>query len=383
MTRQNTTLTPSRWKRLAFAAIGVFLGIAVPLGCAELALRLLPTNDGMLPEPVNAASPIFHFKPNRELTWSRGWDFRIVNRARVNNAGFVNDQIYDADDPRPLLAVVGDSYVEAVMIPSAATFHARLAAAAPARRLYTFAASGAPLSQYAAYARHARKVWRAEALVVVVIGNDFDESLAHYRTAAGFHHYVQTSDGSLKLARFDFQPGAVRTITEHSALARYLLFNIQAHEHVRGLLTFLPAFLRPARAEEYAGNTAALADRERIERSEDATRAFLRDVVSDAGWRPDQVMFVMDGARYPAGEAGLAGTYFGRMRSFFMEAARSRGFAVLDLDEAFFARYRAEPLRFELPDDGHWNAAAHAIVAEAIAGTEFFQRWQSSGTAGR
>lgn len=364
-------------RKFLFASIAILLGIAMPLALAEIGLRILPTNEGMMPPAVNAASPIFHFQPNRELVWSRGWDFKTVNRIRVNNAGFVNDQDYDANDSRPLLAVVGDSYVEAVMIPRRETFHARLAARAPVGRVYTFAVSGAPLSQYVAFAQHARSVWKAEALIVAIVGNDFDESLARYRTGPGFHHYVETPDGSLDLRRYDFQPGLLRAVVERSALARYLLYNIQAHEHLRGLIGLLPDFIRPARADVFVGNTAANADRERVHQSERAVRAFLRDIVSYAGWRPEQVMFAVDGARYPSNAPAVAASYFGQMRSFFMAEARRGGFAVLDLDAAFFARYRAAPVQFEMPDDGHWNATAHGIVADAVAQSAFFRHWQT------
>ena len=115
----------------------------------EATLRFLPVSDSLRTQPVNAANPVYHFEPNRDVLRSQGWNFEMVNRVHVNNAGFVNDQDYVADDPRPLLAVVGDSYVEALNVPPSETLHARLARAAGGKaRVYSFAASGAPLSQY-------------------------------------------------------------------------------------------------------------------------------------------------------------------------------------------------------------------------------------------
>src|SRR5690606_25729789 len=146
-------------------AIAIALGLVVPIGAAELALRLLPVNEGLMVQPVNASNPVFHFAPNRSSVWSRDWDFKLVNYVRTNNAGFVNDQDYRKDDPRPLLAVVGDSYVEALMVPFGQTLHGRLAAAsAPWGRVYSFGGSGAPLSQYLVWAQYAREEWNANAL---------------------------------------------------------------------------------------------------------------------------------------------------------------------------------------------------------------------------
>ena len=77
--------------------------------------------------PVDAADPVLHFTPNRPFTNSLGWNFHNVVHGRVNNAGFVNDQDYVRDGP-PLIAVIGDSFIEAQMVPYAAV------AARPARR---------------------------------------------------------------------------------------------------------------------------------------------------------------------------------------------------------------------------------------------------------
>ena len=92
-----------------FPALSILIGVAFALAIGEVACRVLPVNDGLMAMPVSESEPVFHFTPNRHVTWSRDWNFSIVNRIRVNNAGYVNDQDYDARDPRPLLAVVGDS----------------------------------------------------------------------------------------------------------------------------------------------------------------------------------------------------------------------------------------------------------------------------------
>jgi hypothetical protein len=70
--------------------------------------------------PVTAADPVLHFTPNRPFTNSLGWNLHNVVRGRVNNAGFVNDQDYARDGP-PLIAVIGDSFIEAQMVPYAET----------------------------------------------------------------------------------------------------------------------------------------------------------------------------------------------------------------------------------------------------------------------
>lgn len=367
-----------------FAALSILIGLIAALVFGEVVFRFLPVNDGLMAMPVNAQSPVFHFTPDRKVQWSRDWNFAIVNPIRVNNAGFINDRDYDASDRRPLLAVVGDSFVEASMVPTHDTLHARLAAAvAPGARVYSLAASGAPLSQYLIWAREARVRFKAQALVIVVVGNDFDESLAIYKTGPGFHHYAPDADGTLRLQRVDYRPSTVRVIARKSALVRYILFNLQAQEHLADLVGMITNLVQPAHAEQYVGNTAAAADADRLRWSEAAVRAFFRDLTEYAGWRPGEVLFLLDGIRYPSDSPAVAASYFARMRTFFLEEARRRGYEAIDMDPVFFAHFRATGDRFEYPTDSHWNSVAHGLAATAALRSSVVSHWRRSTGQGQ
>ena len=104
-----------RWQRrdLSFDCRG---RAPVPAGCV-----------GNAHAPVTTQSPIYHFTPNRDFLFSRDWDMVLANRGRINNAGFVNDQDYRKDDRLPLLAMVGDSMIEAAMLAHRDTVQGRLA----------------------------------------------------------------------------------------------------------------------------------------------------------------------------------------------------------------------------------------------------------------
>ncbi|MDJ0896496.1 MAG: hypothetical protein QNJ92_15225 [Alphaproteobacteria bacterium] len=358
------------------ALLATGLGTLLAFGLAEGFLRLLPVNEGLRAMPVDVENPVFRFTPNRDVTWSRDWNFSIVNRIRVNNAGYVNTQDYVRQDS-PLLAVVGDSYVEAAMVPYEDTLYGRAAATAlDVGRVYSFAASGAPLSQYVVWAREAKAEWGANALVVVVIANDFDESLVEYKSAPGFHHYERDANGVLTLRRHDYSPNPLREVVRRSALFRYLVFNLQALERLKLLVREIGA--SPAQAQEFVGNTPAAASEKRLQDARDAIAAFLRDLVAVAGWTPSDVLFLVDGIRYPDPSPEVAASYFVKMREHFIAASRQQGFGVIDLDHAFFARHRADQSRFEFPTDAHWNAIAHGVAADALVNSALFERWARS-----
>jgi len=359
-------------KPALFALIAMALGTLFALVSAEALFRFLPVSDGLMAMPVHAGAPVFRFSPDRELTWSRDWNFSIVNRIRVNNAGYVNDQDY-VRDSRPLLAIVGDSYVEAAMVAPEETVHGRTArAAGTGRRVYSFGASGAPLSQYVVWAREAKVKWAANALVILIIANDFDESLVEYKSAPGFHYYARRDDGQLELQRQDYRPSTVRQVLRKSALFRYLALNLHALERLKVLLRSL---VPSARAQTYVGNTSADAGKTRLQKSRQAVSAFLRDLQAVSGWKPSEVLFLVDGIRYPANGKAVSGSYFVQMRNYFMSMSRQRGFGTIDLDPFFFARHRADGARFEFPTDGHWNGLAHGIAAQALMDGPFFSEW--------
>ena len=355
------------------ALITVVGTVALCLSLAEVVLRFLPVRTAMYAVPVNATSSVFHFTPNRDFIFSRDWDMVMVNHGHINNAGFVNDKDYRKDDKTPLLAVVGDSFIEAAMVPFQRTVHGRLAKAFAGKlRVYSFGASGAPLSQYLIWASYAVREYGATALLINVVGNDFDESLAKYKIGPGFWLYVRNAQGNLHLQLFPYQPTILGKLVRMSALARYLVFSL----HIEELGTTLRSqLLRPANAEpRFAGNTTAEASAARVKDSLMAIDAFFRDLRDRVRLPPDHVAFAMDGFRYPQNAAAGKGTYFDLMRHAFRNKAEALGYEVVDLDPAFFARYARTGERYEYPRDGHWNAIGHQICFEAVMASRLLKR---------
>jgi hypothetical protein len=355
--------------------LGSFLLLFLPLAVMEGVFRLLPVNSGLGTQPVNAEQPVLHFAPGRDFTYSKGWDFALINRGRINQAGFVNDQDYQPQAKTPLLAVMGDSYVESLMVPYGKTLQGRLAAQVEGTgRVYSFAASGAPLSQYVAWADHARQTYQPQAMAFVIIGNDFDESLLAYKQAPGFHYYAQADDGSLHLQRVDYQPGIVRTLAASSALIRYVLFNLNGAEALQALAAPRPSAPN-ASLPAYVGNTDASLAEPRLSRSKAAVDAFFRDLPAASGLASQNILFLLDGLRQAAHVTEQAEqSYFQHMRAYFAQQARQRGYEVQDLQPRFLAQEQADGRRFDFgTTDAHWNENGHQVAAQAVLDSRLFR----------
>ena len=364
-----------RTKERVFALIGVLLGMLVGLAGLEIVMRFVPVHTGVRLAPVTVQAPIVHLQPNEPFTFSTGWSLKNVNRGRINNAGFVNEQDYHKQDAKPLLAVIGDSYIEARMIPYRETLQGRLAAALENQfRVYSFAASGAPMSEYLIWAQHAVRDYGARALVINIVLNDFDESYLAYRTSPVYSVYDSEPDGQLRLRFFEYRQSTLRAVLSKSALARYLMINLKLEYFIQ-TLPFWPRAPAPQAAAAARGSGAsegAEALRTRISLA--VIDAFFRDLDPMVGLAHDRILFLVDGFHYPPAAASGAGSFFDRMRKAFLAKAAGLGYGVVDLDPQFFARYRASGETFEVPDDGHWNAAGHQIAADAVRSSDFLKQ---------
>lgn len=359
---------PARcWRRWALPPLSV-AGVLLVL---EVALIPFPVADEQYFEPVTDEHPVPRRQAGQEYTWSRGWNFAVVNRFRVNNYGFVSNHDYDAAAESPLLAIVGDSFVEAVMVPYEQTCAGRMALRlSPRLRVYSFGISGAPLSQYLAYARYVREEFRPSRMAFVVIANDFLESLLKYSWGYPFMYFAEDDAGELTRVTVPSSPASRwRRIGKKSNLLRYLHSNVG-----------LGAALRVASSRRGDGpSPIPLSElshpaHERHELLADSKRAidrFFELLPEESGLAPAQVAFVVDGPRASLysdeTRERLQGSLLDVNRRHFMATALAHGYEVVDLLPAFADHWKANGTRFDWPKDDHWNALGHGVCFEELA----------------
>lgn len=325
---------------------------------------------------VTADNPVFRATPNSSFVYAKNWNLQLVNRGRINAQGFVHDADYDAEATTPLMAIFGDSYVEALMVPFPDTITGRLGAQVKDNgRIYDFSFSGAPLSQYLAWASYVRDSYKPDAATFVIISNDFDESLMKYRSARGFQYFVEEEDGSLRLQSVQTENHLFRRFAKKSALMRYLVFQL----HLTTLPGKVKAMLNPPQQDQaeavFENNAAYTVTPERLSDSKKAVVTFLDRVAEASGLPADKILFVVDGLReriYEGKAAEASNSYAGQMFRFFIAEAKKRGFNLIDLQAVFAEDYRKNGRKFEFDIDAHWSGYGHKVAAEAVADTSLF-----------
>lgn len=386
-------------RAVALRAASLFIGLLLPLLAFELAFQVLPVTSGPWIEETSHDNPVARFQAGKAFTWSMFAHFAHVRRGATNNEGFIAPFDYVTAEHRPpgappLVAVIGDSFVEALMVPLEASLVSRLKARLGNRGdVYGFGISGAPMSQYLVWADYARSRFRPDAMVVSIVSNDFDESILAYKLASdpgssrGFH-YFEPGDGTLALTLIENRASLARRIGRSSALVRYLYMNGGVRLDVSLLARLgLATPDTPAEAASMSPRERRLrrlfpvaefepfSEREALSRR--AVDAFLAALPARAGLPPQRIILTIDALRVSILAPDLArlteASLFGRMRVYLTTAARAAGFTVVDLDPTMRAFVRDTGLPVELGDDYHWNEHGHRIAANEIARTGVFR----------
>jgi GDSL-like Lipase/Acylhydrolase family len=318
--------------------------------------------------PANAfVEDCVRYAPDQQGVW------RVRNEIaapyRINGQGW-NSGIGDYRKARrpgvERIAVVGDSYIEALQVPYNRSVGEDLAADFAADdggrvEAYRFAISGAPMSQYLQMIEHAVAPYRPDWVVVLIVHNDFDESykFKQGRYTSSFLK-LRVKDGRVlgEIPPTPWHPGMVEWLRQ-TATARFFLYRWQVRPQLLVNLLLPPAHAMVAANTEI---DAVLSDIQGVKAVTDYLFARMDGAVHAMGGR---LLLAMDGDRY-AIYHNAASPALELNRIAAATAARHH-IPFVDLEPVFRADWRAHHRRFDFNADGHWNEHGHQIAAAAIA----------------
>ena len=336
--------------------IFLFVAVAVLL---EVIFRILPTTSPVDLKAVTSEEDILRFYPNQTAVFSLGGNFYKTVTKKTNNAGFYSNVNY-IENKKPDIMVIGDSYVEAAQIETSDTLGEIIAAKESNKNIYQMGVSGVPMSQYIKMVEYAKKNYKPDHFVIVIVGNDFDQSLCEYRIKLGTWCF----DENMKLTFNPFNGYAgLRSYAKESAFARYVF--LQAGINWRDLMNVLK--LTPQgmeAASKYAGNVKRVKSSDIFDKSLMVVDKFFDELeklnISDA------VTLVLDADRQDIYNNQRSESYFEKMRDYTIIKASENGVRLVDMRPIFLDDYKENQIKFEFPTDGHWNEHAHKLVAEAL-----------------
>ena len=165
------------WSNVVLAIASLTLSLLL----IEVALRWrFPIRQNSMPSTFDPRVGRI-FKPDSEIRYTNYFDFAVTQRA--NSLGFLDREPPGAKEPGTFrILALGDSYVEALQVPTADKFHVllegMLARRYPGRRFETaaFGRSGAGTAAELAYYEKYGRAFHPDLVVVVFVHNDFADS---------------------------------------------------------------------------------------------------------------------------------------------------------------------------------------------------------------
>ena len=314
--------------------------------------RLLPvstsTDTGYHHDP-----DILNYPARHEWRVATGWDLRNAQRLKSNNLGFAAHRDFVPD--AKAVALIGDSFVEASMLPQADRPGPQLERALGGRPVYSLEGPGSSLLDYANRIRLARRTLKVMDFMVLVETGDVRQSFC-----GSGHVHSACLDLSTLEPRRERQPaaGPIKRLLRHSAAAQYLVSQLKLEP--QHLVSAITQYFEPRSAEPTAARLAALEPA--------AIQAVTREFFSRLG-PSDQygrVLFVVDG-RHDLNGPQLSDSLQAE-RIAFMVAAKEWGAMVFDAEEAYAAHQSQSARLLEVgPYDGHLNALGVRVLFSASA----------------
>jgi len=348
--------TRGRWLLLLLSTL-------LTLGVFEMFFRwVLPATQSPLTEYDRAFNiPRYQSDGRREGISTTGrWCERPVHW-RINNDGWNSaiDYAPAGDRGKPLVAIIGDSYIDALQVNVGESVMDDLRRRQAGRReVYGFGFSGAPLSQYLQMSRYVRQVFRPEVLVFNIVYNDFDESL---RELDPKPYFLQLSPGAGGLEEVQpkaYEPSRIKRLAAHSAIVRYLWLNLH-----------LPELLQSRRGPKGEPDRFyADVDIVELERHRELIERATFDLVDRIRQENPgtEIIFMMDAPRTDIYEGKAGEGRLGWLHQLMRRACERSGCRFLDLTAPFRERYERDHVPLNFPNDYHWNETGHALAAEVL-----------------
>lgn len=263
----------------------------------------------------------------------------------VNKAGWLSDVDYEPHTGKPVLAIIGNSYVEALQVPPKMNLTAHLRdRLRDCYEVQSFAVSGAPLSQFLQMSRYARATVHPRVMIFCLTADTIKESLR--KEKPGFLYF--TLDGTeVKEGELPFTASTiVMQSYRKSALLRYLKLN--------------NGFIVSRREFPTAGGGTA--DQDNGESRKILSYAFSAIRAEN----PDtEIMMVLDAPRqeiYHGGSLAKAEA----TRNLVKLEAEYQGMHFVDLTSGMCRLYSLNHRMFNYDINFHWNGYGHEVVAGEI-----------------
>jgi hypothetical protein len=286
-------------------------------------------------------------------------------RWTINNAGWNSPIDYSENASTPLIAIIGDSYVEAFSVDSDKNFPSVLRKLIGDHyRVYSFGISGASLAQYLQMSRYVREHFKPKILVFNIIHNDFDESLTQFQSSPYFLRISGQKGNFYEVPPQPYTSHKWKRFFKSSAAARYIYENLSVWKRFSHLD-------EGPELKSYVANVNATSVNRNKTMIEEATFFLVRKIRTENPGVP--IVFMMDALREQIYSGTNQESPLQWMHVLMKNAAETNDCYFFDLTQTFRNHYQKNHQSFNADYDWHWNELGHDL-----AGKELYQQLKTS-----
>lgn len=333
---------------------------------------LLPAEIPLLQE--TRAGGLIKYAPRQSGTW------RIQNnieaKYQINDQGWnsgLTDYPVERSDQLLRIAIIGDSYIEALQVPFDSSLAELIQKRHPTLEVFRFGISGAPLSQYIRIYEAEVATYQPDMVIFNVVHNDFLESQLGTQDSLfsnSFYKWVLAEDGSFTTAPAQAYRRDWKSFLKQTNTYGYLVTRRQTSmESFRALLRFLSSKSKATKEIDFMANVPIqdLAD-PRIPQLANIFASEISRINSELRQTP-KILILLDGPRGLNSEQCKTNALSPRLvpvRDALKRASAAQNYSFLDLSEPFRRAECERGAALKIPNDGHWTQDAHNLVAHLI-----------------
>lgn len=289
----------------------------------------------------------------------------IRSRWRINNMHWNYPIDYKTKSNNNLIAVIGDSYIEAFQVDVDKNYPYLLQEKLkPVYEVYAFGKQGAPLSQYLHISRYVNKHFNPDILIFNLVHNDFDESIEELNPSDYYFLLLSLNKDStftetVPHPNYNFRQYSYwKKVIFRSALFRYIQINLAID--VKDILSNL--FNNDT--VRYEANTSV----EKIQKNKELIIKSTNYLVSkikneNIGKR---IIFVMDAPRYNIYDNNLESSQVLWLNEMTKNICSKNDIEFIDLTPLMNEDYKVNKSKFNSDLNAHWNEYGHEFVSNIV-----------------
>lgn len=285
---------------------------------------------------------------------------QIRSKWMINNDGWNYPIDYTENrGDQPLIAVIGDSFIEAFQVNSGENYPYLLREKlSPEKEVYAFGLGGIPLSQYYQVNRYVNRKFDPDIVIINLTHTDFEESFKKYFYRPDIWQIAKLD------STYSLVPPDLKNISPTTTFWKKVLYGSATFRYLHRNLYVFQLFKQDHFAGDLEANVKIITDiHKQSEIFQGTDFLFEKIRLENKGRR---VIFVFDASRGAIYDGTVDASRVSWMYEMVSILSARYDFEYLDLTLPMQEDYAENKQRFNSELDNHWNEYGHEFIANLL-----------------